>query len=467
MKRTTALLLALPLVAAAQSTLKIERAAWSAKGNTISPELVGFNLLYWIDDRAQFESGTLAREIDGIKPGLLRYPAGTASQNYDWRSNSIINPRLFPFNPTNELLTTDGYIETVKQSGAGGLVVVDIASAHLKDRAKAVNRGQKGYVVAQPVSGADEQAMVDKAVAWARHFKAQGFSPAAYELGNEHYLAFLDYMVFTPEMYAGKCKRFIAAIRAVDPGARFAVGGPEEFHGTHSHYRETEWWPVVLKELAADVERIVIHKYWNPARIKGDTTKEYGAFRTELAAWGAKEGIRTDHLKIGFTEWGGRGHMDAATFGLFSFRMLSGLATEGIDYAVQWPFRWGEDKTDEFGDVQLIRRNDGTPTFAYHVFSAWSRFFSGGRVVAHAATLPQGVHAFAATGKQGAPILALSNEGDAAQSVDLDVAWPENTQAVEIHEITAAGVRQAGSKNAAQLKSILVQPGTILLLEAH
>jgi len=450
-------LLVAAAVRADEARLSISAENFQAAEKTISPELVGFNLLYWIDDQAAFESGQLARQINGINPGLLRYPAGTASQNYDWRSNQVINTNLFPYSPQNELLSTDAYIRLVKQTGAGGIVVVDIASAHLKDRKKGT-----AHAVAHPVSEAEEQAMVDKAMAWARHFKAKGFSPAFYELGNEHYLAFLDYMVFTPEMYAAKCKRFMAAIRAVDPDAKFAICGPSPFGRGHFHYKDTPWWPVVLKELAPDVDRLVLHKYWKPKQINKDVTAECGRFKKAVAEWGAQEGIAVDHLKIGFTEWGGRGHMDAETFGLFCFRVLSGLANEGIDFAVEWPFRWTE--KGEFGSTQLIVRKSGKRRFAYHVLAVWSQFFSGKKIVPIASKLPRGIHAFAAIGENGDPALALSNEGKTAQSIQLVVAWPENIQTLELLELSASKVRKLGEKEAGKPKSVSVEPKTILIL---
>jgi hypothetical protein len=377
---------------------------------------VGFNLLYWIDDQGHFESGRLVDQINGIHPALLRYPAGTASQNYDWRSNSVINPRLFPFNPTNELLSTDSFIEILRQTGAGGVVVVDITSVHLKNRLKGVNRGQPGYMAAQPVSTAEDQAMVDKAVEWAKRFHSHGVSPI-YELGNEHYLAFLDYMVFTPEMYVEKCKRFITGIRAVDPDAKFAVCGPDPFNRSHYYYQNTPWWPVVLKELAGDIDRIVLHKYWDPSEINNDPGAAYGQFRRDLITWGQKEHIQVDHIKIGFTEWGGRNRMDAKTFGIFCFRALCSFAENGVDYAIEWPFRWTDN--GEFGGTQLIGRPDEKERFAYSVMAAWSRYFPGKRIVDLKLKTPASVTSFAAVDDAGRIVLALVNNGEQAVMVDV------------------------------------------------
>lgn len=455
-----------------QGIIRLDQKSLNGKKHYINPELVGFNLLYWIDDKACFESGALVDQIQKIHPGLLRYPAGTASQNYDWRSNKVINSRLFPFNPQNELLDTDSYISVIKSTGAGAVVVLDIASVHLKDRLKAVNKGQDGYVVAQPVPEAEEQAMVDKAVAWAEHFKAKGVSPVCYELGNEHYLAFLDYMAFTPEMYAAKCKRFIQAIRKVDPGARFAIGGPESLDGSHSYYKDTPWWPVVLKELAPDVDRIVLHHYWKPKHLKEvaeirDLCDPYGAFRDDLAKWGKQNRISTGHLKIGFTEWGGRGYMDQQTFGLFCFNMLAGLAENGVDYAIEWPFRWPDAEKDEFGEVQLIEQKTGVPRFAFHVLSAWSRFFSGKQQVGFEARLPKHVCGFAAVDEAGRPVLALANGTDEIQAVRLDVDWPEKLQTWELFEVSADGLRKTGEERSESLRQVSVQLGTILILVAQ
>jgi len=449
--------------------LRIDKKSLNYKGSFINPELVGFNLLYWIDDKTQYENRRLEEEIKQIRPALLRYPAGTASQNYDWRSNTVVNTNLFPFGQKNNLLDTDNYISLIKNTGAGAFVVVDIASAHLKDRKKAVTKGQEGYEVAQPVSVEEEQAMIDKAAAWAESFEASGLSPVCYELGNEHYLAFLDYMVFTPEMYVQKCKRFIKAIRKADPDAQFAICGPDPFSRSHYYYKNTPWWPMVLKELSGDVNRLVLHKYWGPieAVSAADPGEPYRVFRRDLTEWGRKEGVDIRHLKIGFTEWGGREYMDSQRFGLFSFRLLCGLAENGVDYAIEWPFRWPEQ--GEFGQAQLVEQETGRPTFAFYVLSAWSRFFSGKYVVnsSKGSCLPSQIKSFAAIDENGVPVIAIANTGAQTATIQLDVEWPKNVQTLQSVDVSASGIETAKAVSPDLVSQVDIGPGKILIIKAN
>lgn len=449
-----------------ETVLVIDRAVWTGSGTWMPPELTGFNLLYWIDHQALYESGQLVEEIRAIQPSFLRYPAGTASQNYDWVENRVINTRLYPFDSPHELLTTDAFISILKQTDADAFVCVDIASAHLKDRERAVRPGDDAYTVAQPVSEEEEQAMVEKAVAWVRHFKANGISPI-YELGNEHYLAFLDFMVFTPEMYVEKCRRFILAIRAEDPDARFGIGGPSRFYGPHWHYRDAIWWPAVLKELASEVDKVIVHTYWAAHAIHAglDAGAPYAAFLREMHEWGRTEGIPTEHLQLGFTEWGARDLHDRDAYGAFVFLTLTQMAQHGVSFAVQWPFRW-RSGDGQFGRVQLIDQDSGERYFAFHAMAAWSHFVGGKTLLQPPTAVPgaDGVRYIAAADDAGFPLLALTHQGSEPQTIQIQVDWPELIRQVTVIEVSSSGIRETGTVPVNEMESTELEPGIIRIM---
>lgn len=91
-----------------------------------------------------------------------------------------------------------------------------------------------------------------------------------WELGNEN-----DWrgekQAITPEDYIARCRASIAAIRAVDPRARFTAHAGAAPHNT-THPRPYEggwqvWHREVLKALGDDIDYLVFHPYYNRAGV--------------------------------------------------------------------------------------------------------------------------------------------------------------------------------------------------------
>ena len=77
-----------------------------------------------------------------------------------------------------------------------------------------------------------------------------------------------------------------------------------------------------------------------------------------------------------------------------------------------------------------------------------------------------GEGALAAMDAAGIRVIALSNEGDVAQSIQLDVAWPERFATLKIKEWSASGARTLGAMRVNERTSVFVEPKTILILES-
>ncbi len=390
----------------------------AAAGTHVIPAaFTGVNTLFWLETPEDLADGTIASRISEARFGLLRYPAGTAGQNYDWRRNTVVNPLKYPgpAKPGESYLDTDGFIALARRVNAAPFIVLNLASIfHFTDAP----------------SEADYGAMYESAALWAAHFKRAGVRVACYELGNEHYLRDegSGYVMMTARQYATLAKGMIAAIRTADPEAVFGAVGPRTFSAVGAldtaRGSTEQWWPTVLAAVGEEIDRIILHHYWagtdNQAQVQ-DYGSEVELFRRSLAAWQRTIG-RERALSIGYTEWGGKGYSDAASYALFIHESLSSFAAHRTDFAIAWPHR-RMSAAGEWAQSQIL---DGVaPRAAHGVFAAWGDFMNGGTFVPFSAesTLPSYLFGAAARKHEAFTVL-IGNKSAEDRSVPLHVRGP-------------------------------------------
>ncbi|MBI4976884.1 MAG: hypothetical protein HZC28_05345 [Spirochaetes bacterium] len=337
----------------------------------IPAAFTGVNTLFWLETPEDLADGTIPSLLADAHFGILRYPAGTAGQNYDWKKNTVVNVKKYP-GPAKSgetYLDTGGFIALAKRVNAAPFIVLDLASLfHFTDNP----------------SEADYEAMYARGAEWASLFKQAGVRVACYELGNEHYLPekHNPYVKMTAQQYASTAQRMMASIRSADPDAVFGAVGPERFATVGGFDREKSisdpWWPTVLSVIGKDIGAIILHHYWGGQEYYAasfDYGNEVNEFRTALDAWQRKNGgART--LKIGYTEWGGKDYPDAAAYALFIHESLSSFAAHRVDFAISWPLR--RFKT-EWENSLILDGKSARP--AYGVFAAWGNAMSGGTFI--------------------------------------------------------------------------------------
>ena len=156
---------------------------------------------------------------------------------------------------------------------------------------------------------------------------AEPFDIKLYELGNE-----LDLGGMTASEYVAKSKEFIAAIKAVDPDAKFAAfASSYAYNGVQwnnpSDWRE--WHKAVLSdaELAAEIDYIAVHTY-------------YSHYKNEImdnVIGSVSEDIKTvtgsDRIKIYLSEHGV--YLDSAN-GIIPHNMSSVLETANVYSRMLW-----------------------------------------------------------------------------------------------------------------------------------
>lgn len=139
--------------------------------------------------------------------------------------------------------------------------------------------------------------------AWAEVRAAAGLvEPIAvpmWELGNENDWAGQKKSI-SPEDYVARCKASIAAIRTVDPGARFAAHAAGAPHNTTNPRPFAGSWHVwhrlVLRELAPDIDYLVFHPYYNHGGVA-----EQESFIAEIRA-DILSMTGSDRIKLFFSE---------------------------------------------------------------------------------------------------------------------------------------------------------------------
>ncbi|MBN8216208.1 MAG: carbohydrate binding domain-containing protein [Spirochaetes bacterium] len=330
----------------------------------------GVNTLFWLETAEDLADGKIAAQLAEGGVGYLRYPGGTAGQNFDWKTMQVVDVKRYPFGPKagETWLDSTGFARLAGRVGSGAFLVLDLASMYLQEN--------------EPSEARIEQ-QVEKARAWALYLRQQGLTPACWELGNEHYLPDVHngHVRLTAKTYAMLCRRFIDALRSVDPAARFGLCGPEHGGFAQMGARDKEektgvpWWPTLLKAVGSDVDRIILHHYFaqmDQVPGRGPYGADFTDWRREYLAWCRESKREPRPYEIGYTEWGGKDYQDPLGYALFMHEALCGFARAGADFAIQWPLR----RFAGGWENSLLFRGQ-EPTAGFRVLAAWGRDASG------------------------------------------------------------------------------------------
>lgn len=382
------------------------------RGPKIPENFTGVNTLFWLETKEDLDDGRIASWLAGAKIGFLRYPGGTAGQNFDWRNASVLDPKKWPGEPKGvTYLDTEAFASLCQKTGAKPFIVLNLAGMFLKN--------------AEPDASA-RRATAERAASWAAKFKEFGVKVACYELGNEHYLNDENsrYVMMRAGDYAALAREVIAAVRAADPEAAFGAVGPGGFDeaGYSDRAENKKWWPLVLDAIGKDLSHIILHRYWQGgvyeiAQI--DYGEEISAFREKLILFGNAKGARYDDLKIGYTEWGGSQYRSPVEYGLFVHEALTSFAKHGADFAIEWPMRR---LSGEWSNSLVLKNAEPLP--AAGVLEVWAREFSGRpRLIPREKSfLPQGLFATAVKSERGISLLVGNRSSEHAAPLVLEVS---------------------------------------------
>jgi len=373
----------------------------------INPLFFGVNALFWIEDDASLRDGIIAQRLREMPCRLLRFPGGTAAENYHWRTGTLENRKRFPFKDGPATTDTDEFMKLCREVGAEPMLVVNLETSFLKG---------------------DLDAGVREACDWVRYCnKEKGYNVRYWEIGNEQYL--LTNM--TADQYATAFVRFARAMKAVDPAIRIGATGPESVIGAGAADRVPKselkpgadlkelkrkyrtgpaWWPALFRIAGADMDMAVIHNYFGALGMD----REVAALRRSL-----DEQFPNRRILIALTEWNIGKSVQASPMeqAMMQAEAIARFIAGGVDLATFWPLRF---PGREWGDRSLLDLQTSAPRASYEVMKLFSSNI-GSRLL-KVETDKSFVHAFATQSADGRTIaLFVVNRSNRKDGIEMNL----------------------------------------------
>lgn len=206
--------------ATAHETCTVTVDARDARG-TISPMLMGFNLVYKYEHDSIWADGKLERALKELKCGLLRWPGGTVVSTYHWQTM-----------PGTPLMDLEEYMDHVRAIGAQPLVGVNVHETFVSGR---------------------EQEGLDEARALIQHCVKSNYQVKYWYIDNELYLP-KPQPRMTAEQYARSISRYAAVLRAVDSNIEIVANWDP---------RWSPGWETILEQTGKAVDIADFHLYYH------------------------------------------------------------------------------------------------------------------------------------------------------------------------------------------------------------
>jgi hypothetical protein len=316
----------------------------------ISPMFFGVNVLFWIDGDAALKNGRIVAELKNLPVGVLRFPGGTAAENYYWQTNTLADKYSYPFHSGPGTLDFDKFVSLVKEVGARADVIVNTRTW--------VSRG-------------DIADGIKEAVAWVRYCKNKGYHVRYWEIGNEPYLN----TAVNAREYAEVVNRYAAAMKKVDPTILIGAAGPSDpdfigkkdrlsgreqawlshIEGRYplhkvlqiqqmtrtvaAHTRPPKdarlWWPTFVRICGANVDFLVIHDYFYNARTITQLPKALITIEAEF-----KKHFPDKTYPIFMSEFNVGARVPASKQPLELFDIISAMLRGGVNWSCFWPLRF-------------------------------------------------------------------------------------------------------------------------------
>ncbi|MEX2336768.1 MAG: hypothetical protein WD555_05815 [Fulvivirga sp.] len=251
----------------------------------------GTNLLFWMDDDASLAKNEIEGGLKEIKIKLLRYPGGTVADNFHWKTNTLENTNMFPFEDGEAQTDFDEFIQICRNVGAEPSVVVNTES----------------WAVKGDITGGAHEA-----ANWLRYCKEKGYKVKIWEIGNETYW----HPVISAREYAGIVNIYADSLKKIDPNVIIAVNGHWDINfvgtkerikkeaydqlmtyrrninsvedaGKYKAFRDDnkilpittgdkKWWPTLAEYCGHNIDMIVVHWYFGANQLATMSEKLLG-----------------------------------------------------------------------------------------------------------------------------------------------------------------------------------------------
>ena len=344
----------------------------------------GTNFLFWIEDDASLSDGKILNELKGLNCSVLRFPGGTAADNYHWKSNTLDNEFIYPYEGGDGESDFDEFMDFCNDLGAEPLLVVNTQSWYAKQ---------------------DIQGGIQEAADWVRYCKEKGYNVKYWEIGNETYWQ----PIMTAAEYGEIVSLYSKAMKAVNPDILIGANGhwnidmvgtkeriPENLHekirqmyldiSSKSDYEayksyadkntessitegDRKWWRDVLDQCAEDIDMLSVHWYFFESDLSKMEQSLVDLKNYAKSKTGKELPLCMSEFNCNTNEVGNR------VLGLVEG--IGSMLVSGVDVGCIWPLR---NRTEADKNNSLLAYNTKEEQYAYHVVQALRTSVSGNMV---------------------------------------------------------------------------------------
>ncbi|MEU5109173.1 cellulose-binding protein [Streptomyces sp. NPDC021354] len=408
---------------------------------TVPATLVGANVAVYDSLLSDATTGTRVREA-GIE--YLRYPGGSHSDVYHWKTHTAENGAYLAPNTS-----FDEFMTMAQAAGARPVITVNYGSGTAQEAAD-----------------------------WVRYANiTKGYGITHWEIGNEvfgngHYGTGWEYDTHadkSPHAYANAAMEYITAMKAVDPSIKVGVVlttpgfWPDGEVGSED---SGDWNDVVLSTVGGRADFGIFH--WYPYT---DSTTEAEMLTRPPTAASVVEAFRADldrhdatNTEIFVTELNGGKPRNTQAQALWAADAYLSLAAAGVHNATWWNVHNGSGGTatdvtgaTDYNDEGLLSNGSGnepaaqTPFRAYYGIQMLSRVAQAGDILVRASSSTTTVSAHAARRANGALSVLLVNK-DPANSVTVTLSYtgyrPKATVTTDTYGLTDTQITSAANGTA-------------------
>lgn len=280
---------------------------------------MGANALYWIEnDKLRLEPDYI-ENLKKLNIKTMRFPGGEIADNYDWRTNTLNNPKRWPYSKkvsdSIDRMDFDEFIRLQKELDSEPVIVVNL---------------ENGFITG------DLEEAANIAAEWVRYANVEmGYGVKYWEIGNESSHISTRYPLGAKE-YAKAFNLFAKKMKAVDPTIKLGANGPFNVNQTSLYDRLTvenqlkvrkikngkkrkkkakkllsnqstivknKWWKIIFEQCKRDLGFIALHHYITVRRQDVDIKKKLGIIKKMSKMSNAMDEQLANRLPVFITEW--------------------------------------------------------------------------------------------------------------------------------------------------------------------
>jgi len=323
-----------------RASISIKRDVVLAK--THNHRLLGGNIALWYHPEQLKELGK-SPFFSQWKPGIIRIPGGSWSDEYYWNGNGVRLGKRF----NSSKRTKHGWKIDYSRYQPGFRIKKGYALSdyHGHSDVKTLHEFSHKYAPDTMVTvnaGMGTPKMAAEWVRWAN--KKMGYNVKYWEIGNELEGSWElgntrpDGSKMNAKKYAAIFLKFAKAMKAVDPSIK--IGGPTSANDSITYVEE------LIKSAGDEIDFISFHTYPVDARMHDpvkmlDESARFSKATKKIRSWLHQyQPKRADQIEIGITEWHVQVHEGVNTgnllSGVWSTRFIGEMFKNKIDFANQW-----------------------------------------------------------------------------------------------------------------------------------